>query len=73
MEPATFDLELGRSILDGLRAQDITLVAAADRTGIPVTTLDRHLKRGGITAREAHALAALLDTSVSELAAGVAA
>lgn len=69
MDTATFDLELGQSIRDRLEAREITLSAAADATGIPFTTLWRHLNRGGLTVREVHALAGVLDTSASDLTA----
>lgn len=69
MDTATFDLELGRRIRDALQDREIALAEAADRTGIPFSTLWRHLNRGGLTAREVHALAGVLDTSVSDLTA----
>lgn len=69
MDTATFDLELGRNIRTTLQERAITLSEAAERTGIPFSTLWRHLNRGGLTIPEVHALAELLGTSVSELTA----
>jgi transcriptional regulator with XRE-family HTH domain len=69
MDTAAFDLELGQSIRDRLQAHEITLSDAAEATGIPFSTLWRHLNRGGLTVRELHALAGVLDTSASELTA----
>jgi predicted transcriptional regulator len=68
MDTAGFDLELGRRIRTLMEERELTLSDAADRTGIPFSTLWRHLNRGGLTAREVHALAGLLDTSVAALA-----
>lgn len=67
MDTAAFDLELGRRIRTELQAHDITLTDAAEQTGIPFSTLWRHLNRGGLTTRELHALAGLLNTSPSAL------
>ena len=69
MDTATFDLALSSSIRQQLQAREITLSAAVERTGIPFSTLWRHLNRGGLTISEVHAIAGLLDTSVWELTA----
>jgi predicted transcriptional regulator len=69
MDTAAFDLELGRRIRGLMEEQNVTLLAAAERTAIPFSTLWRHLNRGGLTIPEVHALAEVLDTSVSDLTA----
>lgn len=69
MDHARFDLELGRSILEAMQAAELSIHEAAKTTGIPFSTLWRHLNRGGLTIPEVHALAGLLDTSVSDLTA----
>lgn len=59
--------EVAETIKEAMRAARVSQRDMADRTGIPLSTLNRHLNNSGIEWDEIRAIASVLGTSASSL------
>lgn len=59
--------EVAATLKDAMRAAGVSQREMADRTGIPLTTLNRHLNNDGIEWDEIRAIASVLGTSASSI------
>ena len=59
--------EVAATLKDAMKAAGVSQRDMAERTGIPLTTLNRHLNNGGIEWDEIRSIASVLGTSASSL------
>ena len=65
--PMTSNGTLAEVVEAARKDRDISLRALAEDTGIPLTTLSRHFKRGGFRVTELELVAQALGTTAADL------